>query len=202
MNKLIPTKTMLMILTAFLTLAGCGGSSNSDNYTGSNPTTPEPSNPTAPPDNTPVNTTLSLCGNSTTVEQLLTKINAVRHEGRYCGTTYYTAVGDLTWNKNLAKAAQDHSTDMANYNYFAHEGLNGSTIGDRAIAAGYNYRYAGENIAGGYHSIDDAMTGWVNSPGHCANIMNANFKEYGMACANNDKSTYKTYWTQEFGARQ
>ena len=130
----------------------------------------------------------------------MNKINAVRSQGRSCGSTFYPAVGALSWNTRLANAAQGHSTDMANNNYFAHEGLNGSTIGTRASAAGYNYRVVGENIAVGYNSIDEVMTGWINSPGHCANMMNASFKEYGMACASNPNSTYKTYWTQEFGA--
>lgn len=89
---------------------------------------------------------------------------------------------------------------MANNNYFSHTGLNGSTIGTRANAAGYAYRTVGENIAAGYNSIDAVMTGWVDSAGHCANMMNASFKEYGLACASNPNSTYKTYWTQDFGA--
>ena len=196
-------KSATLILCGALMLAGCGGGDSGSSNSGSNSSnTPAPNNPDpAPtPDTTTGSTALSLCGNSTTVQQLVDKINAVRSQGRNCGSTFYPAVSALTWNTRLANAAQGHSTDMANNNYFAHEGLNGSTIGTRASAAGYNYRVVGENIAVGYNSIDEVMTGWINSPGHCANMMNASFKEYGMACASNANSTYKTYWTQEFGA--
>lgn len=193
-----------LILCGALMLAGCGGGgdSGSGNSGSNSSNTPTPNNPDpAPaPDTTTGSTALSLCGNSTTLQQLVNKINAVRSQGRSCGSTFYPAVGALSWNTRLANAAQGHSTDMANNNYFAHEGLNGSTIGTRASAAGYNYRVVGENIAAGYNSIDEVITGWINSPGHCANMMNASFKEYGMACASNPNSTYKTYWTQEFGA--
>lgn len=199
-------KSATLILCGALMLAGCGGGDSGSGNSGSNSSnTPTPNNPTNPvptpdTDTTTGSTALSLCGNSTTVQQLVDKINAVRSQGRNCGSTSYPAVGALTWNTRLANSAQGHSTDMANNNYFAHEGLNGSTIGTRASAAGYNYRVVGENIAAGYNSIDEVITGWINSPGHCANMMNASFKEYGMACASNPNSTYKTYWTQEFGA--
>lgn len=203
-SALTHLRSATLILCGALMLAGCGGGgdSGSSNSGSNSSNTPTPNNPDpAPaPDTTTGSTALSLCGNSTTVQQLVDKINAVRSQGRSCGSTFYPAVGALSWNTRLANAAQGHSTDMANNNYFAHEGLNGSTIGTRASAAGYNYRVVGENIAAGYNSIDEVITGWINSPGHCANMMNASFKEYGMACASNANSTYKTYWTQEFGA--
>lgn len=211
-------KHVAMLLLTGVLLTACGG--GGDSGSGSNSSTPVPSpgspaneNPlgTNPGDNNPVlppaddtvsgTTALSLCGYDTTVQQLVDKINAVRSQGRMCGQTFYPAVGALTWNTRLANAAQAHSTDMATNNYFAHEGLNGSTVGTRASAAGYNFRIVGENIAAGYNGIDVVMTAWINSPGHCANIMNASFKEYGMACTvGNQSTTYPNYWTQEFGA--
>lgn len=196
-------KAAAVMLCSTLMLTACGGGSDSgSNHSGSdNTNNPAPDNPDPTPDTTTGSTTLSLCGNSTTVQQLVDRINAVRRQGRSCGSTFYPAVGALTWNSRLANAAQGHSNDMANNNYFAHEGLNGSSIGTRATAAGYNFSVVGENIAARYNSIDEVMTGWIDSPGHCANMMNASFKEYGMACASNPNSTYKTYWTQEFGAR-
>lgn len=196
-------KVALFLLIGSL-LAGCGGGDSDASYNGSNNSNnPDTVNPGTPTGNDTISgsTTLSLCGNSTTVQQLVDKMNAIRSQNRNCGSTFYPAVGALTWNTRLASAAQSHSSDMANRNYFAHEGLDGSTIGSRATTAGYTYRLVGENIAAGYNNIDEVMTGWINSPGHCANMMNANFKEYGMACASNQNSTYKTYWTQEFGAR-
>lgn len=208
--------SLSMVLLSGLLLASCGGDGSSDNNinnsngsgaTVGTPLPSESSSGTTPAPTPGINngaasgaTSMSLCGNATTVQQLLDQVNAIRAQGRNCGTTFYPPVGALSWNTALANAAQAHSTDMANNNYFSHTGLNGSTIGTRANAAGYAYRTVGENIAAGYNSIDAVMTGWVDSAGHCANMMNASFKEYGIACASNPNSTYKTYWTQEFGA--
>jgi uncharacterized protein YkwD len=42
------------------------------------------------------------------------------------------------------------------------------------------------------------MAGWLASAGHCANIMNATFRDFGAACARNDAAAYQRYWTQDF----
>ncbi len=44
------------------------------------------------------------------------------------------------------------------------------------------------------------MKSWIDSPGHCANIMNPNYTEVGVACAQNAMSTYKQYWTMNLAA--
>ncbi|XID74136.1 CAP domain-containing protein [Alkanindiges sp. WGS2144] len=202
MKELMHVKTILSIMTISFLCSGCGGSSGSDDYQGSTSNHNNPEGNTPPVETTPGETPLSLCGENTSIQQLLDKVNAIRSKARYCGEAHYPATAKLTWNKNLAKAAQAHSDDMAVNNYFSHTGLDGSNIGDRALAAGYNYRYTGENIAAGQESIDEVMEAWLKSPGHCANMMSVDFKEYGMACASNSQSKYKTYWTQEFGTRQ
>ena len=58
----------------------------------------------------------------------------------------------------------------------------------------------GENIASGYRTVDAVMNGWIASPGHCANLMNAGFAEVGVACVPGVAgNTYATYWTMELG---
>ena len=47
----------------------------------------------------------------------------------------------------------------------------------------------------------EAMEGWLKSPGHCKNIMKAEFKEVGMAVYFNESSHYSYYWTQDFGTK-
>lgn len=103
-------------------------------------------------------------------------------------------VSPVTWNDQLATAAFNHSNDMNSNNYFNHNSPAGSTAGDRITAAGYTWRTYGENIARGYTSEQSVIDGWINSEGHCKNIMNPSFKEMGVARVGN-------YWTQEFGAR-
>jgi uncharacterized protein YkwD len=123
---------------------------------------------------------------------MLQLVNNVRKSGCTCGTTVMPPVNPLTWNDLLAKAALDHSVDMNKNNYFSHTGLDGSTPGDRITLAGYAWNAYGENIAYNYPDEQSVMTAWLQSEGHCMNIMAAGFKEMG---AGRDGA----YWTQDFG---
>ncbi|MCU7878120.1 MAG: Ig-like domain-containing protein [Candidatus Thiodiazotropha sp. (ex Lucinoma borealis)] len=141
--------------------------------------------------------TIDLCMN-TSNKVMLTLVNNARAVARTCGTNNYSATSSLAWHCNLEQAAQGHSTSMADNNFFSHTGLDDSSPGDRITAAGYNWRTYGENIAAGYADEEAAMNGWLNSPGHCANLMNPNFTEMGEAVAENPASQYRIYWTQNF----
>lgn len=101
----------------------------------------------------------------------------------------------------LDSAAQRHSNDMATNNFMSHTGSDGSTPGQRITAAGYSWTTYGENVAAGYTTADAVVTGWMNSSGHRANILNGNFKEIGIAVVYRAGTTYGYYWTQDFGAR-
>jgi len=125
---------------------------------------------------------------------ILALVNNVRKTGCTCGTTAMPAVAPVTWNILLEKAALLHSVDMNKNNYFSHTGLDGSTPGDRITRAGYNWRAYGENIAKGYTSEQAVMTGWLQSEGHCKNIMSSNVKEMGLGRDGN-------YWTQVFASK-
>jgi uncharacterized protein YkwD len=135
---------------------------------------------------------------STSDKVMLTLVNNARGEPRSCGTTDYPAVSSVAWNCTLEQAAQGHSTSMAENDFFSHTGLDDSSPGDRISAAGYTWRTYGENIAAGFTDEESVMIGWLESPGHCANIMNANFTELGVAIDENPSSRYRIYWTQEF----
>jgi uncharacterized protein YkwD len=132
--------------------------------------------------------------------ELVGLVNAARAQGRTCGGERFGPAGPLAWNPALAQAALAHSTDMATRRYFNHIEPNGSTPADRAARAGYRWLRVGENIASGQHSVQEAMTSWLDSPGHCANIMNPGFTEMGAAYAVRADSRVRTpYWTQVFG---
>jgi uncharacterized protein YkwD len=131
---------------------------------------------------------------------ILDAVNAARATPRTCGTQYFAAAPPLAWNGLLGNAALEHSQDMAEHHYLAHEGKDGSQVGDRAHRAGYQWRRIGENIASGQRSPEEAVAGWLDSPGHCANIMHPGFTEMGAAYAINRASESGTvYWTQAFG---
>ena len=107
----------------------------------------------------------------------------------------------LSVNHNLATAARDHSEDMGLQGYFSHTSLDGRTVPDRITATGYFYNTYGENIAGGQPTPEDVIDAWMASSGHRANILNPNFCDIGVGYAYLANSTYRHYWTQDFGRR-
>ena len=132
-------------------------------------------------------------------ETLLQLTNASRVEARMCGVDFQSAVPVLQWNDQLAQAALVHSLDMAENNFFMHGGSDGLNVGDRVDATGYNFRAVGENIAAGQSDHAQVNQDWVESPGHCVNIMSEEFSEVGAACVRDPNSNYVTYWVVVFG---
>jgi uncharacterized protein YkwD len=129
----------------------------------------------------------------------MNRINLARANSRMCGDTYYSAAGPLAWNDKLFAAGVGHATDMASKNYFSHVSQDGRTFDQRISATGYVWNAVGENIAAGQTTLDQVMNDWLNSPGHCANVMNDNYSEVGVTCVTNSTSTYKKYWAMELG---
>lgn len=82
-----------------------------------------------------------------------------------------------------------------------HTGSDGSSAGVRMSRVGYKWNTWGENIAVGYGSAGAVMQGWLGSDGHCRNIMNANFKDVGVACVRGtwNSSTNAPYYTMNLG---
>ena len=79
---------------------------------------------------------------------------------------------------------------------FSHTGRGGSNFVSRAKAAGYAHPSA-ENIAWGYRSAEDVVTGWMNSPGHRTNILNCRSKTVGTGAVYAQNGA--PYYTQDFG---
>jgi uncharacterized protein YkwD len=131
--------------------------------------------------------------------EFLYRINLARSKGCKCGKTYMPPAKPITWNDNLTASAYYHAKDMWAYRYFSHTSRDGRKLKDRTLAAGYNFSgyrsyFIGENIAQGQRSIREVMDDWMNSPGHCKNLMNPQYKEVGIAVLN-------SYWVQDFGGR-
>jgi len=102
----------------------------------------------------------------------------------------------LVFDERLAKSARGHSEDMAAQNYFDHKSKDGRTFVDRIEAAGYPSPGA-ENIAAGQPTPEAVMKGWMESPGHRANILNCGLKALGVGVAKG--GSFGIYWTQNFG---
>lgn len=132
--------------------------------------------------------------------QMIEAVNKARDTGRICGDTFYDPAGPLTWNMRLADAAHIHAVDMAANNHFEHQGTDGSTPGSRIRRQGYSPKAWGENIAAGFIDIDSVVANWLESPGHCANIMSPDYTEIGASSAENTYSQYSIFWTQVFAS--
>lgn len=100
----------------------------------------------------------------------------------------------------LTRASQWMSEDMASKDYFSHNDLTGRSPFDRMKAFGYSYNtWKGENIAAGYEDAVRTFDLWKNSPGHNANMLHSNFNAIGIGRAFSETSTYRWYWTTDFG---
>jgi uncharacterized protein YkwD len=111
--------------------------------------------------------------------------------------------GPLANCTSLSRAAQGHSEDMRDQNYFSHTGLNGSSPWDRACWACYTHACPlstamAENIAAGNSGAQGTFNQWLNSPGHNANMLNGSFTRIGIGRATGG-GTYGSYWTTVFG---
>jgi uncharacterized protein YkwD len=86
---------------------------------------------------------------------------------------------------------------MVRRGFFAHENPDGKQVWDRAVAAGYAYRKVAENIAAGQRTAEEVVRGWMESPGHRANILDRDLTQIGVGRA--EGGSYDVYWTQVFG---
>ena len=109
----------------------------------------------------------------------------------------------LKANPALGLAAQVHADAMAVGDFFDHVDPNtGADGGVRATAAGYNWGAFGENIAAGATSPQAVVQGWMESPGHRANLLSPDFREIGVGYtfeagdAFPSDGAYRHYWVQ------
>lgn len=125
---------------------------------------------------------------------MLNLVNEKRAEGCDCGASAMPPVDPVQWDDNLASAAYKHSIDMNENDYFDHESLDGRTFSDRINESGFDGNPQSENIAWGYGSEEAVVEGWINSEGHCKNIMRATSTHIGVGRSGD-------YWTMVFGKK-
>lgn len=125
-------------------------------------------------------------GVSSQEEEVLRLVNIERQKA---------GLSPFTLSAKLSNVARDKSKDMAHNNYFSHQSPTHGSPFDMMKAYGISYRTAGENIAKGYNSAASVVNGWMNSPGHRANILNSSFNTLGVGYYNYNGTAY---WTQMF----
>jgi uncharacterized protein YkwD len=126
--------------------------------------------------------------NGSYASQVLTLVNQHRAS---------IGVGQLSTDAALTRSAQWKSMNMAGTGYFSHTDPNGRQPGQRLVDCGWPANLGwGENIAGGYPTPDQVVAGWLQSPGHKANIENPSYSTTGVAVASGPQGIF---WTQDFG---
>jgi uncharacterized protein YkwD len=131
-----------------------------------------------------------------TGERVLRLVNEARAKSRRCGRTTLPAAPPLKSSALLDRAALTHAKDMAAHSLFEHRGSDASLPADRVTRVGYHWRSVGENIASGAADADAVVRGWLDSPGHCTNLMGAQYTEMGVAYVTDPKSKAGIYWAQ------
>lgn len=206
LDRFVPYALTLLIAAA---VSACGGGGEDAGKTAGGGTG-DTAAPTGSASNLQENTSANTGGGSSAsaptqpapvasqafINKTLERVNIARSSQRLCGTTTMSAQAALTWDTQIEQAALFHSGWMQSNNTFSHEGADGSDPGTRVTNTGYNWNSVAENIAAGQDSIDSVIDAWLDSPGHCRNIMSANVTQIGMALVDGDNSnSYQTYWT-------
>ncbi len=91
--------------------------------------------------------------------------------------------GTLAINPRLVEAAQAKADDMATRGYFSHNTPDGREPWNFIKSAGYNYKYAGENLAIQFSDSIEVERAWISSELHRKNILDNRFTEIGIATA-------------------
>ena len=107
-----------------------------------------------------------------TADNVINFVNQAREEN---------GLSDLMENEKLVKIAQDKLSDMIQNDYFAHTSPKGTTPWFWFEKNGYDYKYAGENLAMSFQSAEAQQQAWMDSATHRKNILNSNYQEIGVA---------------------
>ena len=109
----------------------------------------------------------------------------------------------LALNSQLNRAAELKAADMIENDYFAHNSPNGLTPWHWFSEVGYNFSYAGENLAVDFDLPQDMVKAWMDSPKHRQNILDNHFDETGLAIIEgNYKGHSALFVVQTFGQLQ
>ncbi|HSY45251.1 MAG TPA: CAP domain-containing protein [Steroidobacteraceae bacterium] len=123
-------------------------------------------------------------------------VNDVRARGTRCGSRSFAPAPPVSLSGALSGVAFGHAADMAAHDYFEHQDLAGHSPADRVRAVGYHEKLVGENIAYGPASVEEVVQGWLDSPGHCENLMDPRFAQMGIGSAAGQAARRGLFWVQ------
>jgi uncharacterized protein YkwD len=136
-------------------------------------------------------------------EDVLTLVNESRSRPADCGAEgMFAAAPPLSMDPILRCSSRLHSLDMFDRNFFEHTNPDGVDPFERMQDAGFVGNAMGENIAQGQVTPAQVMQSWMDSDGHCSNVMSPNFSLIGVGFhpGAGQRGIGSNYWTQNFGA--
>jgi uncharacterized protein YkwD len=107
-----------------------------------------------------------------TPDTVLSEMNAYRAK---------EGLAPLHVDRRLTLAAEDRMRDMEELEYWAHDAPDGRSPFVWLKPHGYDFRFAGENLACGFETSEVLVQGWMESPGHRANILSSDYDDVGIA---------------------
>ena len=136
-------------------------------------------------------------------EEVLLLVNEKRAQPADCGGEgKFGPAGPVVMEPSLRCSARLHSLDMFARAFFDHTNPDGLDPFERMAAAGFHGSVAGENIAVGQASPKQVIKSWMESDGHCANVMRPNYTMLGVGYhpGAGGRGLGSNFWTQNFGA--
>lgn len=133
---------------------------------------------------------LTVVESSTFEERVVIAVNWYRAQA---------GLAPLTMQTPLMNAAAKYTAVMAAADEIGHD-VGGTTLGDRITAEGYVWWTCGEDVGAGYTTPEAVVAGWMNSSGHRANILNADFVDVGVGYVYEADSTWHYFWTLDLAA--
>lgn len=143
---------------------------------------------------------LEACDDGPPAAAVVERLNELRRQSDAPCAATGIALQRLHWEQRLASSAHEHAVDLALRDSLSHTDARQRSFGTRLRSVGYFASGAGENLAAGQHSLDDTLAAWLASPSHCANLMQPDYRDVGLACVQRRGSRYERFWVAHLGA--
>jgi uncharacterized protein YkwD len=142
---------------------------------------------------------LEPCADEAALATAVQRLNELRQQGGAPCDGQAVERQLLRWDPRLAASALHLANDLALRDQLSHVDAQQRGLGARLRLAGYPAAGAGENLAAGQTDFDETLQAWQTSPAHCANLMQADFHDVGLACVQRHGSRYERFWVAHFG---
>lgn len=143
---------------------------------------------------------LEPCADAGALQRAVVRLNELRLQADAPCAAAQASMQPLAWESHLAASAQAQASDLALRDLLSHVDARQRGLGARLRSAGYAAAGAGENLAAGQTDFDDTILAWLASPSHCANLMQPEFRDVGLACVQRRGSRYERFWVAHLGA--